>query len=83
MAQISVWHVKFHVGSGPIYSAFVGVSGGSRGDGQTSSTLASVKTAVSSNLASILTAMGANTAAPGGTLVIDDFSHASVPDIWT
>jgi hypothetical protein len=90
MSQISVWHVKFHleatagkVTSGP-YNAFIGVSGGSRGDQQNSSTGALVKTAVTNNLLNILTAMGyAGSGAPGGTVVIDDHTHASVPDIWT
>lgn len=89
MAQISVWHVKFHVElsagrvtSGP-YAAFIGISGGSRGDQQTVSTAASIKTAVTNNLASILSAMGAGTGAPGGAVVIDEHTHASVPDCWT
>lgn len=89
MAQISVWHTKFHVEasagrvtSGP-YSTFIGISGGSRGDQQNSSTAASIKTAVTNNLASILSAMGAGTSAPGGVVVIDEHSHASVPDCWT
>lgn len=88
MAQISVWNVKFHLEtsagrmtSGP-YTAFIGISSGSRGDQQTPSTAASVKTAVTNNLAAILTAMGAG-GAPGGTVVIDDHAHASVPDCWT
>ncbi|HKH99713.1 MAG TPA: hypothetical protein VJ999_11445 [Candidatus Sulfotelmatobacter sp.] len=89
MSQISVWHVKFHleasagrVTSGP-YSTFIGISGGSRGDQQTVNTAASIKTAVSNNLASILSAMGAGTGAPGGTVVIDEHTHASGPDCWT
>jgi len=90
MAQISVWHVKFHVeaqagkvSSGP-YNAFIGISGGGRGDIQSSSTSASLVTAITNNLLGILTAMGfAGSAAPGGTVVIDAHTHASVPDIWT
>ena len=85
MAQISVWHARWHleasagrVTTGP-YSTFVGISGGTRGDGQNTSTAASVKTAISNNLASILGV----SAAPAGTVVVDDFSHGSVPDIWT
>jgi hypothetical protein len=90
MAQTSVWHVKFHVeaqagkmSSGP-YNAFIGISGGSRGDQQTPSTAAAIQTAVTNNLLGILTAMGfAGSAAPGGTVVIDAHTHASVPDLWT
>jgi hypothetical protein len=85
MAQISVWHAKFHLEtssgrmtSGP-YSTFVGISGGSRGDQQAAGTAASVKTAVTNNLASLLGV----SVAPAGTVVIDEFTHGSVPDIWT
>jgi hypothetical protein len=90
MAQISVWHCKFHVeatagrtSAGP-YNAFIGVSGGSRGDRQGPATVSALVTAITNNLLSILQAMGfAGSAAPGGTVVIDDHSHASVPDLWT
>ena len=91
MAQISVWNVKFHVEassgkvtSGP-YSAFVGISGGTRGDQQTHSVALTLATAINNNLLNILKAMGnaSLTAAPGGTVVVDDYAHGSIPDIWT
>ena len=85
-----MWHVKFHleatagkVTSGP-YTAFIGISGGSRGDVQSASTAAAIKTAITNDLLSILQAHGfGGSAAPGGTVVIDDHAHASVPDCWT
>ena len=89
MAQISIWRVNFHVEASPgritsgPYNAFIGISGGSRGDQQTVNTAASIKTAVTSNLAAILSAMGAGTGAPGGTVVIDEHTHAGTPDCWT
>jgi hypothetical protein len=90
MAQHSVWHVKFHLEtsagartSGP-YSAFIGISGGSRGDVQNSSTAAAVQAAVTNNLLSILTAQGfAGNTGPAGTVVVTSFTHASVPDCWS
>jgi hypothetical protein len=91
MAQFSVWHVKFHLEaqlagkmtSGP-YNAFIGLSGGKRNDIQMPSVVSSLASAISNNLLGILQGMGfAGSAAPGGTVVIDDHSHGSVPDIWT
>lgn len=90
MAQHSLWRAKFHleatagkVTSGP-YTTFIGISGGSRKDGQNSTTAASVLTAITTNLLSILKEMGVATlaAAPAGTVVLDSFEAASVPDCW-
>ncbi len=91
MSQHSVWRVKFHlelisgkgVTAGP-YTTFVGISGGTRGDGQNSSTAASVQTAVTNNLTNILKTICNSqlTGAPGGTVVIDSFDPASVPELW-
>jgi hypothetical protein len=88
MAQHSIWKVIFHLEtsagrttSGP-YTTFIGISGGSRSDGQTPATAASVRSAVVANLAGIVGAMGAGAAAPGGTVVVDSFGAASVPDAW-
>jgi hypothetical protein len=89
MAQRSVWKVKFHIGpSGAShYTTFIGISGGSRKDGQTPSAAASILTAIQNNLLNIIKEMTtcsgqALTAAPGGTVVIDSFEAASVPDCW-
>jgi hypothetical protein len=90
MAQISVWKVTFTLQngtgkntSGP-YNAFVGISGGSRGDIQNSGVNASLVTAITNNLLSILQAHGfGGSAAPGGTVTLDHCAHASVPDVWT
>ncbi len=90
MAQHSIWKAKFHgentVGRttfGP-YSAFIGISGGSRKDGQNSSTGASIQAAITNNLLNIIKEMGnaTLTAAPGGAVVVDSFEAASVPDCW-
>ncbi len=93
MAQHSIWKAKFHgentVGRttfGP-YSAFIGISGGSRKDGQNSTTGASIQTAITSNLLGILKEMTTCAgqvlaAAPGGTVVVDSFEAAAVPDCW-
>ena len=90
MAQHSIWRVKFHVEanagrvtSGP-YTTFVGISGGSRKDGQTGSTRDSVATAVTNNLLNILKELGntALTAGPGGTVIVDSFEPGPIPDCW-
>lgn len=88
MAQLSVYRVRFTINnaagkvtSGP-YTTFVGVSGGSRQDQHTTSLAASLATAVTNNLSGILSAMGAGSA-PGQTVTIDSYDHASVPDLWT
>ena len=56
MSQHSIWRVKFHVEAnagrvtaGP-YTVFIGISGGTRKDGQTSATAASIQTAITNNL---------------------------------
>jgi hypothetical protein len=92
MSQISVWRVKFHleltagrITSGP-HVTFIGLAGGSRGDGQNQTTGAAILSALNadSNLLNILKGMGATglTAIPGGTVVIDAFEPASAPDCW-
>jgi hypothetical protein len=89
MAQLSTWRVRFHleltagkgVTSGP-YTTFVGISGGSRGDVHSASVTSSLVTAITNNLSSIMSAEGAGSGG-GGTVVIDGYDHASVPDVWT
>jgi len=93
MAQHSIWRAKFHmeasagrVTSGP-YSTFIGISGGSRKDGQTPTTAAAVQTAITNNLLGILKEMTtcagqALAQAPGGTVVLDSFEAGSIPDCW-
>ena len=92
MAATSVWRVRFHieggaagkVTSGP-YTTFAGISGGTRGDVHSPSIAASLVTAITNNLLGILQAQvnPLLPGAPSGTVVIDSFDHASVPDIWT
>ncbi len=85
MAQHSLWRVKFHVGNaGTQYNAFIGISGGSRKDGQTASTQASIITAITNNLLGIIKEMGNTTlvAGPSGAVVIDSFEPAPIPDCW-
>jgi hypothetical protein len=89
MSQISVWRVRFHLEltagkgatSGP-YVAFIGISGGSRGDVHNPSVTSSLATAIAGNLSSIMSAEGAGSGG-GGTVVVDSYDHASVPDVWT
>ena len=90
MSQHSIWRVKFHVEAnagrvtaGP-YTVFIGISGGTRKDGQTSATAASIQTAITNNLLNILKEMGGSslTAAPGGTVIVDSFEAGDVPDCW-
>jgi hypothetical protein len=89
MAQISVWRVRFHleatvgkgVTSGP-YTSFAGISGGSRGDVHSAGVTSSLVTAITNNLSSIMSAQGAGSGG-AGTVVIDSYDHASVPDVWT
>jgi hypothetical protein len=89
MAQTSVYRVRFSlvntagkVTGGP-YTTNIGIAGGSRGDVHTVGVAASLSTAVTSNLASIMAAMGAGSGAPGGTVQIDGYDHASAPDLWS
>ena len=88
MAQIACYRVRFSITNtggkviaGP-YTTNIGISGGSRGDQHTTTLAASLATAVSNNLSSILTALGGGSA-PGGTVTIDGYDHASAPDLWT
>jgi hypothetical protein len=90
MAQYSVWKVTFHlesaagrVISGP-NTSFVGISGGSRTDIHSPSIVSALVTAIGNNLLGILQAQGFSGAtAPGGTVVLETFCHASAPDVWT
>jgi hypothetical protein len=88
MSQTSVYMVTFslinpagNVTSGP-YTTNIGIAGGSRGDIAGPSVTASLSAAVTSNLAGILSAMGAGSGAPGGSVRIENYAHASAPDIW-
>jgi hypothetical protein len=88
MSQTSVYRVTFsmvnpagNVTSGP-YTTNIGVAGGSRGDIHSPSLTAALLAAVTSNLASILSAMGAGSGAPGGSVRIENYAHASAPDVW-
>lgn len=89
MAINSVFRVTFSIQNsngrviaGP-YTANIGVSGGSRGDVHTGTLAASLATAVSANLLAILQAQGfSGSAAPGGTVVIETYSHGSSPDVF-
>jgi hypothetical protein len=62
----------------------VGLAGGSRRDGQNPTTAAGILAAVNNNLLNIIQGMGNTSlvAAPGGSIVIDSFEAASVPDCW-
>jgi len=89
MAQMSVYRVRFSlvntagkVTSGP-YTTNIGIAGGKRDDLHTVGVTASLLSAVTSNLASIMAAMGAGSGAPGGTVQIDGYDHASTPDLWS
>jgi hypothetical protein len=86
MAQHAIYRAKFHVGANgaTVYTAFIGLSGGSRKDGQNPTTAAAVLSAINSNLLNIIKEMGATSlaTAPGGTVVLDSFEPASVPDCW-
>lgn len=90
MAGNSVWKTVFHLENsggktiaGP-YTALVGVSGGTRGDIHNSSTNASLVTAISNNLLAILQGNGyAGSAAPSGTIVIEQAAHAQSPEVFT
>jgi len=90
MSQHSIWRAKFHVEAnvgrvtaGP-FTTFIGISGGTRKDGQNPSTAASIQTAITNNLLNILKEMGGSslTAAPAGTVVVDSFEAGDVPDCW-
>jgi hypothetical protein len=88
MSQTSCYKVIFsmvnaagNVTSGP-YTTNIGIAGGSRGDQHTPSVTASLSAAVTSNLASIMAALGAGTGAPGGSVRIENYAHASSPDLW-
>ena len=90
MGQHSIWRVKFHmeanagrVTAGP-YTTFIGISGGTRKDGQSGATRDSMVTAVTNNLLNILKELGNTglTGAPGGTVIIDSFEPGSIPDCW-
>ena len=90
MAANSVFKVTFTIqnSSGKVvagpYNANVGVSGGTRGDGHSTSLTALLVTAISNNLLSILQAQGySGSAAPSGTVVIDNYQHAAAPEVWT
>lgn len=90
MAQSSVYKVTFQLQNsggrtttGP-YTTYIAVSGGTGNDGLTHSLANSLATAISSNLLSILQSMNAAiTGVPNGTVVIDTFCHASVPNVWS
>lgn len=86
MAQHSIWKAKFHIG-GSFYTTFVGISGGSRKDGQIPTTAASILSAINANLLNIFKEMGLGTGqtmtvAPGGPVVLDSFEPGSIPDCW-
>jgi hypothetical protein len=89
MPQVSVWRVRFHMENGAAgkatsgpYTTFIGISGGSRGDQHTPTVTGSLVTAITNNLSSIMSAEGAGSGG-AGTVAIDSYDHASVPDIWT
>ena len=87
MAQVSVWRVKFHVGAGGSnqYNTFIGVSGGTRKDGQNVTTAAAIATALNTNLLAIIKEAGNTTltAGPSGVITVDAYEPAPVPDCWT
>jgi len=88
MAQFSTWRVRFHLEAadgrptGSPNIAFIGIAG-SRGDQFSPSVTSALAAAITTNLLSILQAMGYAGGTPGGTVVVDSYDHASVPDIWT
>jgi hypothetical protein len=52
------------------------------GEPPTPPVMASLSAALTYNLAEIMLAMGAGTGAPGGSVRIENFAHASSPDLW-
>jgi hypothetical protein len=84
VAQHSIWQAVFMIGASGPYTTFVGISGGSREDGQTPTTAAAIVSAITSNLLNILREMGntALTAAPGGAVTLLSFRPGQIPDCW-
>lgn len=90
MGLTSIYCVRFSMTNpagktvaGP-WTTNIGLSGGSRSDVHSTSVTSSLVTAITSNLLAILQAEGfAGTSAPGGTVAIDSYDHASTPDAWS
>lgn len=83
MAQHSLYATTFRIGNAGPYNTAIGISGGKSGDVQTHTLAATIAAAITSNLLSIMQSMDASiTGVPAGTVVIEKFAHAAVPNFW-